>query len=420
MGNSHLSKREIAIAGGGPAGAIAAILLARAGAQVTLFQGRFGADRVEGAGQRLVAALRAQGLAVEGLGPLVERRVDWGSLTGAPNREHLLARPRFDAGLVAQAADEGVQVVRTPIKRVSPGRIETADGTVTAGLVFEARGRRAPVARSRRRGVPTVSIAAPVAAFEGAAITALPEGWLWQIGDGARGWAQITVDADCAKDPDTAWRTAGLAPLGTLIVRASELRLSAPELDPALPRLGDAAVAMDPLSGHGMFWALGSALMAGPMAAALLDGQADLAERFYEDRVVETFQRQARLGRDFYRAAGRDGAFWAQRSAWPDALPAEAAPEAPRLDTRVVVRAGRLTEAQVLITLQDPTGAAFVHGVEIAPIVARLNGTRIDATGFAKRILPDTHPETANRIFHWLESRGLTGGASLTYKEVTP
>ncbi len=414
---------DLAIAGGGPAGAIAAILLARAGASVTLVRGPSGAGWTEGAGTRLVAALRAQRLAAEGLGPLVERRIAWGALSGAPNREFMLSRPAFEAGLCGQAADEGVRVIRATIRKVRPGTIELSDGrTICGGLVFEARGRRAPVARGRLRGRPAVSIAAssPPSA-PSAEVVALEEGWLWRIASRATGWTQVTVDAEAARNPEAVWRRlTGTAPLGELRVRASELRLSAPALDPGLPRLGDAAVAMDPLSGHGLFWALGSALMAVPLADALMRGQEALAARFYCDRVVGTFQRQARVGRDFYRAAGLDGAFWANRSIWPDDLPAEPrAPDAPHLAPRVVVRAGRLAEAQVLVTPQDPEGAAFVGGIEIAPVVARLGRNPVpDRAAFAARILPDAPPATAARIYDWLAERGITSRSALEQKEV--
>ncbi|SMX38765.1 flavin-dependent monooxygenase QhpG [Maliponia aquimaris] len=413
---------DIAIAGGGPAGTIAAILLARAGARVTLAEVGGRGAWAEGAGLRLVAALRAQRLAVEGLGPLVERRVDWGTLSGQPNREHMLSRPAFDEGLQAQAVVEGVTLVRAPVRRVRRGVLELADGReIAAGLVIEARGRRAPVAEGRLRGIPTVSIAAEAgASAAGAEVRALPEGWLWRIGDGARGWMQVTVDAAAARDPAAVWAAmTGFAPRG-LVVRGAELRLSAPDLDPAMPRIGDAAVAMDPLSGHGMFWALASALMAVPLCAALLDGQGGLAARFYRDRVVATFDRQARVGRDFYRAAGMGGRFWRARAGWPDEMSAEPVPPAaPHLENRVIVRAGRLAEAQVLVTPQDPEGAAFVGGVEIAPLLARLGrGPMPDRAGFAARVLPETPPETAGRIYDWLAARGITTAPALKNKEV--
>lgn len=414
---------DFVIAGGGPAGSIAAILLARAGARVALVDAGGRGEWIEGAGQRLVAALRAQGLAAEGLGPLVERRVSWGALTGSPNREHALARPAFDAGLRTQAADEGVAVLTAPINKLRPGALDLSDGrTLSAGLVFDARGRRASRGDGRERGAPTISIAAPTAPGpQDAKVVALDDGWLWRIATARASWTQISVDAEAARDPGAVWwRMTGKPLPASPLIRASELRLNAATLDADMPRLGDAAVAMDPLSGHGLFWAMSSALMAVPLARALLGSQTVLARRFYRDRVVGTYERQARVGRDFYRAANLTGPFWSARSRAGDDIPAEPPiPTAPYFERRVVVRDARLAEADVLVTPRDPEGAAFVCGVEIAPLLARLGPDPVsDRAVFAARALPDAPPETAARIFDWLAERGITTASAIQHKEV--
>lgn len=192
------------------------------------------------------------------------------------------------------------------------------------------------------------------------------------------------------------------------LVRACELRLTAPELDPACLCVGDAAVAMDPLSGHGVFWALSSALAAQPLSRALLDGEPELARRFYRDRVAETFWRQARIGRDFHRLSGFEEPFWSARRDWPDSRPAQPSVDRPRLRPQVVVRDGRLAEAEVLVTRRDPGGVAFVLGHEIAPILRRIGaGPWPDRRAFCRRVLPDTAPDQAGAIHDWLLDRGL-------------
>lgn len=417
-------KFDIAIAGGGPAGAIAALILSRSGAKVALVDAGRRIGGIEGAGLRLVSALRAHGIEVAGLGPLFRRTASWGGLPTSANHEHMLSRAEFDDSLRAQAADAGVTVTQGVIRRAGPGTIDCADGRrILAGLVLEARGRRAPVASGRLRGIPTVSIAAPsVHRQTGSKIRACDDGWTWSIGNEKRGWTQVSVDAASARHPDHAWlRLTGQPLPENARISGSELRLCAPDLNPSLPRLGDAAVAMDPLSGHGLFWALASALMAPPIAAALLDGQSALAARFYRGRVVATFERQARIGRDFYRAAGKSGHFWQARSAWPDDAPAEPEPPASAfVERRVIVRGGRLAEADVLVTPQDPQGAAFVCGVEVVPLLARLGqGPLPDRAGFAARVLPDTPPETAARIHDWLAERGIGSAPVPKQKEVT-
>jgi hypothetical protein len=209
--------------------------------------------------------------------------------------------------------------------------------------------------------------------------------------------------------------TGGEAP--RVVARAAELRLSAPELDPALPRIGDAAVAMDPLSGHGVFWALSHALAAGPMLRAILDGEAELARAFHRARVAAQFWRQARIGRDFHRAAGFDTPFWRARAAWPDDAPAHTAAPAVVLRRQVVVRDGRLVEAEALVTPRDPDGVAFVAGREIAPVLRRLDGAPLPAKAeFCARVLPEAPPAEAGLIHDWLTDRGvraLPGGGGV-------
>ena len=426
MKSRTCNSANIVVAGGGPAGAIAAILLRRAGASVILVDGNPRTPWFEGAGTRLVAALKAKHLTVEGLGPLLERKVKWGNLAETPNREHMLSRPVFDDGLKTQAADEGVQVVSATIRQVRPRRLMLQEGQeVAGGLVFDARGRRASASQGRLRGVPTVSIAGAVPGGEpGAQVTALADGWLWSIDDGTRAWMQVTVDAALAGDPGTVWRRCtDTEPPTHLRVTGAELRLNAPVLNPEIPGLGDAAVAMDPLSGHGLFWALASALMAPPIAKAILAGKPDLATRFYGDRVISTFHRQARVGRDFYRAAGLDGPFWEARRRWPDDEPAEpaAAVSPPHLEQRVVVRNGQLAETSVLVTAHEPEGVAFVDGIEIGPVLDRLGrGPLPGRAEFATRILSNAPQRTAFRIHEWLSARGISAKPGLQTEEVRP
>jgi hypothetical protein len=191
-------------------------------------------------------------------------------------------------------------------------------------------------------------------------------------------------------------------------VSAANLRLNTPDLDPRCPRLGDAAVALDPLSGHGVFWAVSSALMAPPIARALLGGQTDLARDFYRNRVVDTFWRQARIGRDFHAASGQDGEFWRRRRHWPDAEPAHPQLDRPRLEPRVLLRDGVLCRGEVLVTKADPGGAAFVLGQEIAPILRAIGNRPLpDMNVFHQTYLPKLPARTAGQVHGWLIARGL-------------
>ncbi|WP_260013951.1 flavin-dependent monooxygenase QhpG [Leisingera aquaemixtae] len=428
---------DIAIAGGGPSGSVAAVLLARAGFRVALATLPPRGPRYEGMSARVAAILARHRLPLAGIGPAAQRHVSWGGFQGGQNSEHPADRTAFDAGLLEAARAEGVSVINGSVSSVRPeaGEIRLADGTcLSARLLFEARGRRAPrqpaeLERAELAGPDTISVAGFVPPHAGdmetPRIEARPGGWVWSVPvDRDRLWLQAVGAASSLGQARGKTAVAALwesvlaeTPLPRHpVVHAIAPRLAAPDLDPRCPRLGDAAVALDPLSGHGMFWAVSSALMAVPMARALLAGQAGLARAFYRNRVAETFWRQARVGRDFYRAAGLQTLFWQQRAAWPDEAPAHDTDIRPHVARRVVVQDGYLARREVLITRDAPGGAAFAAGQEIVPLLRRLNGQPLpDSDRFHSALLPEAPPQAARAIHQWLLSQGFTEGAQIPW-----
>jgi hypothetical protein len=204
------------------------------------------------------------------------------------------------------------------------------------------------------------------------------------------------------------------------VATAAEMRLTAPDLDPACPRLGDAAIAIDPLSGHGLFWALSSALMLPPILAALEAGEAGLARRFWRDRAAATFWRQARVGRDLHRMAGLSGPFWEARAAWPDDAPAHAEVARPAIRRQVVVEGGRLVEAEAVVAPNAPDGAAFLAGRPLVPLLRAL-GPRLGNPAMPRATpealaphLPGCTAAEARAAFDWLSAAGLTDPAALS------
>ena len=198
---------DIAIAGGGPAGTLAAILLARAGYRVGLATSLPVHERMEGLSPRVVSILRAHELPLAAIAPASQRQARWGNFEGDQNVEHLVERRAFDLGLLDRARQEGVSVTEGSIAAVLPERgvISMTDGRrILAGLLFEARGRRAPRAVTGRArgalvGPETISIAGMVPSSggrHGSEIAARPEGWTWRarMGEG-RDWLQVVGDA---------------------------------------------------------------------------------------------------------------------------------------------------------------------------------------------------------------------------------
>ena len=152
-------------------------------------------------------------------------------------------------------------------------------------------------------------------------------------------------------------------------------------------RVGDAAMAVDPLSGNGIFQSLSSALVAPAVINTLLrqPDSADLARHFYQDRLDHLFMRFARTGRDFYRMEGRwpDRPFWAARQSWPDDEPMHQAndPAAIRVEDRPIVCDGTIQKRPVVITKDQPLGIWRLGNIELAPVILAIAEGRSTGEG---------------------------------------
>ena len=369
--------QHLVILGGGPAGAISAILARQDGMQVTLISPPRHAARLEGLSPRLHQWLDRQGL-LQGFsgitGPL-SRQVDWSGISES-NREFVVERGALDAHLQARAEAAGATRLTTSAR--IEGREVALDGgqRLHPDWIIDARGRAA--GRPAAGGWPaTLALCGWLRAAEavpaGIRITALPQGWLWRVAlpDG-RIWAQFVTDA-ASPDPATSRLLAavteaepdlcGLALESELTAREAAPRMPAPTADLHCLPVGDALAAMDPLSGHGQFWAVSSALAVAAVRRTLTANpeSQDLCRRFLDHRAGETALRMARIGRDFLRHEGRysDLPFWAARRDLPDALPAH--PEAQGFSTTLapLIVNGLISEAEVLITPRSPGGVGW-------------------------------------------------------------
>lgn len=404
--------RGIVVLGAGPAGAAVALGLRRLGHAVTVVGTPRAFDAIEGVSDRVVAGLRGVGIeaALAAIAEPSPRRATWAGSTTALNHERLVDRAAFDRRLWQELQDHGVECLLARVMRWVPG--ESGDGghtlqvqrpddaqpqTLRARFVVEARGRLAPhPPQGVTRGPETVALLwrgqGAAGGKAGSAVESLPGGWAWcaQLPGGAVA-LQLTVDPSSEDLPPRALLGAFVrerlstveAALPFLDIPATEVhalaRTSGAVLAPEVCgdrwlRVGDAAMAADPLSGNGIFQSLSSALQAPMVVHTLLNhpGDAPHARRFHTERVQGLFQRFARIGRDFYAQEQRwaDQPFWSARRAWPDALPAHAtegdAP--PHIEQRPVVDRDRIRLAEVLVTAEQPLGIWHVDGVEVAPL----------------------------------------------------
>lgn len=439
---------DIAVVGAGPAGASIAIGLARLGFHVALVSSPRRYSGMEGISARTCTGLRHAGLheALATVGDFVPRQVVWGSDGGALNGEHLVWRPAFDVALLADARTAGVEVyparVATQVASNDGCHLALAfpggdTGTLRADYLVDARGRSAPRRGSRRvAGPATLSLTseiAPVATrTPGTRVVSFDNGWAWMCDAPDRGFVQVTMDAAsvalpprcsldawfrdvlCGVPAAVAWLN-GRDLRGAVRARGSTSLLHRQLFSAGAVRAGDAAMAVDPLSGNGIFQALSSAMLL-PAVINTLDkrpASAALATGFYRDRVLHTFERFARLGRDFYamEVRWRERPFWRARSQWPDTQPAhEEAPSFLGVRRHPVLNGGFIDERAVAVTSDQPLGVWQVAGVELAPLLTDLPADEESRSlRLAQRLLGLSAPGDAaiGALTAWLLRYGL-------------
>ena len=138
---------------------------------------------------------------------------------------------------------------------------------------------------------------------------------------------------------------AGGEPVGDVVVRRANPIGANHPLGEQFIRVGDAAIAPDPLSGHGVYVALGGAQAAAVTINTYWQaGKRKPGQSFYEERCSLDFMRLCRVGRAFYEEERRwpDRPFWRHRSEWPDREPPHPPMDAfpPRIERRPVVETG--------------------------------------------------------------------------------
>lgn len=330
-------KVDVAIAGGGPAASVAAMLLTRAGASCVILER--GDDRGDKAGECLPPAARPlleelelwDALERDGHRPCHGNRSVWGTdvvdempfvFTPYGHGWHL-DRRRFERMLVERSG--AVRRTNTRVAGVREHTLLCDDGSeVEAEWILDATGRAAAVAR--RFGATRIiddSLVASVAFLENGGrgmddtftlVEAVENGWWYSapvpdgrlvvmfVSDRARGELQIG-----AHTSERIRANGFTISAPATVVDAGSARLDRVAGDRWLA-IGDAATALDPLSSHGLGNAIASARNA---ARAVISGRTDL----YERAVDETWSGYVALRQDTYALEQRwaSSAFWAAR-----------------------------------------------------------------------------------------------------------
>lgn len=344
---------DCAVAGGGPAGAAAALVLARAARSVLLFDdSAAGADKpgesLPGAARPLLRHLGV--LAGVERGPHLVSYGNVSSWGGEPRPTDFIADPngpgwhldrrRFDRELRECAAATGAALrserLAAPAWDGDAWRLAAGGTEVRARWLIDATGRRALAAArrwaTRTRDDTLVALYGIAATHPGTPdtrtwIESVPDGWWYtaRLWDGRRAVA-LHVDAEQAKPllrSPAAWdarlsetthvrrvlgeRTLSTPPRG---LQASGGRLDAFR-GPGWLAVGDAALTFDPLASQGIFFALYSGMRAGEAVGAALDGDGE-APLAYAARIESIRAAYLDQHRHFYGLERR----WTDRSFW--------------------------------------------------------------------------------------------------------
>ncbi len=450
--NDFPTSCDVLVLGAGPAGCAAALGLARLGYAVCVAGDWRRFDAIEGISARALQGLRQAGLvhSATTAGHPAPRVVCWNGGERASNQELLLERRRLDAALREDLAQAEVPMLPASIRSWlahASGHVVQLDRsgephTLHAGFVIEARGRLAPTQAQGRRGPQTVSLLhawqGPPVVKDHVGIESMEQGWAWMacLADGRRYW-QYTLAPGHTELPSRhhiahltqplrqstlALQVLGHAPEPAQIVltaRPSTAMLNADTGGANWLRVGDAAMAVDPLSGNGIFQSLSSALQAPAVAHTLMQrpGDAALALQFHAQRIEHLFLRFARTGRDFYALEQRwpEHAFWRERSVWPDLEPLHAPPGAQlSLASRPVLDGHYIRQAQVVVSADQPLGMWRVADVDLAPLVNGLQQARRPAQeseDWLQGRLQALPPASRSALLGWLQAHGLLGNA---------
>jgi len=372
---------DVVVLGAGPAGAAAAVALAAKGF-TTAVVSKGVTTGVQGLSARTVASLTESGLtpAARLAGGPASRVVYWCGERSERGQEGLVDREVFDASLLRSCLTQATWLnaaARSITLADDLWQVDSNLGPIRGRTLLDARGRCAR--RSDERGPLLVSLSLtlnsdrPMTARS--AIAALDDGWCW-LAVTHRGLmsAQFVTSANNQLDreqlgsrlqaaagqlPDLELPVEQLIADGRLGARAAVARYSQPSRGPGHLRIGDAAVAMDPLSGNGIHEAVRSARVAVAAVSSYLQGEPwPVVARFVDERSRELWRRSMVTAADFYRLQAN----WSGSKFWTSTAAAygRAASDTPeiegRFEMRPVLNHERIELRRVWVSSEFPRG----------------------------------------------------------------
>jgi len=433
-----LKRCDVFVAGAGPAGVALALRLRRLGYEVALAAAPGEAAH---SFETLSPAAQEQ-LATEGLpiprGKPVDFEIRWGNATfeprAAPSQSLVVDRRVLHAEVRRRAIEGGVSVIderaETPESTADGWRLQAGPNAFCARVLVDATGRRG-MTRPTRRGAPLIGLHVvyrgenlPAAAR----VAAARDGWIWGAPTPDAGYAvSVFEDPRLGKtEGDPAARIKRIVDETGVLDGATNLsRLHAIAASDATPstasacngaglfRVGDAAVAQDPLSSSGVSAALQSAVDAALAIHTLRDESSagPMVETFLNRRTQRRAARHTGWTAAFYADATvvYPTPFWIARA---QPRPAPQRISLPGLDEPIGLGMGvqiqsepcpvgdHIAMRQVVAPSSAAEPVAFADGIEIAPLfdaLARDTTFRRTLTLWSRQV----GEARAARLFAW-------------------
>ena len=359
------------------------------------------------------------------------RRGAWAGRS-VDGQEWLVERSLLARMLRARALAAGAVGYEPPAVRMTLSgdvwRVGLSGGqSLQAPLLVDARGRRG----AERRGPSLLAVGrryrCEAVEESETRIDVTDDGWCWWAVVGTALWVQV-VGRPRAEHPRTWAATAarqipslaralhGASPAGDVCARPAHARLGIAPTPPGLWRVGDAAVALDPLSGQGIYQSLRSAQLTSTAIRSVWEGgDASLAQRFVGERHEEAFERCVRIAADFYRANSDRSEFWGRTAAAYESLLRVEDQRESRIERRPVLIEGCIVEREVIVSAAHPRGVWHVSGVPVADLVRYLGATA-GATVRSAALSLGLPPQSVASAIHWLQQSkpSLPQGSSST------
>jgi flavin-dependent dehydrogenase len=368
---------DVCIIGAGPAGSALAIRLAQLGHDVCVVERtpfprpHIGESLRPGIWPELELLGVIDHVAAAGFWPCRTSLARWQH--DVAERRHsgtaeglLVDRGRFDALLLDAARACGARVMQPAALRARTLHdqgwrldVESADGvrTINAAFLVDASG-RSGVLRGDKRRCSDRTLAV-YGYWRGSTLPDEPSieagaaAWYWGVPlpDGTYN-AMVFLDAAdfrCQRMPSLSATYKALIDRSDLMAACRDVRLCGPvrltdatpylDWDSIAPRcikIGEAALALDPLSSSGVQKAINTALTGAVVINTLLrrPEHADTACRFYTGNLIEASDRHRRWAAGYYAlaAAARPGQFWQTRATSATPEPQKVAPLADAID----------------------------------------------------------------------------------------